>query len=149
MIVKSLSGDMFVRSQKTCNQGYKENPLLIYWTNGGLPRSKPYLDQNEGMPLTNLRTDINVISMQALKSQEYPTQKPEALSKRIIIVSSNEGYFMLDTFCGSGATLAVAKRLERRWVGIDISKEACTVSKKGQLLVLQNGEYMILFIHII
>jgi hypothetical protein len=51
----------------------------------------------------------------------YPTQKPEELLKRIIECSTNEGDFVLDPFCGCGTTVAVAERLKRRWVGIDIS----------------------------
>jgi len=51
----------------------------------------------------------------------YPTQKPEALLERIIKASSNPGDLVLDAFCGCGTTLAAAKRLDRRFVGIDIS----------------------------
>jgi site-specific DNA-methyltransferase (adenine-specific) len=49
----------------------------------------------------------------------YPTQKPEALLERIIQASSNEGDLILDPFCGSGTTLAVAQRLGRNWLGIE------------------------------
>lgn len=49
----------------------------------------------------------------------YPTQKPEALLERIILASSNEGETVLDPFCGSGTTLAVAQRLGRGWLGIE------------------------------
>lgn len=49
----------------------------------------------------------------------YPTQKPEALVERIIQASSSEGGLVLDPFCGSGTTLAVAQRLGRRWIGIE------------------------------
>ena len=51
----------------------------------------------------------------------YPTQKPEALLERIIKASSNEGDLILDPFCGCGTTIAVAERLKRRWIGIDIT----------------------------
>lgn len=49
----------------------------------------------------------------------YPTQKPEALLERIIQASSSEGDVVLDPFCGSGTTLAVAQRLGRHWIGIE------------------------------
>ena len=49
----------------------------------------------------------------------YPTQKPEALLERIILASSDEGGIVLDPFCGSGTTLAVAQRLRRGWIGIE------------------------------
>jgi len=51
----------------------------------------------------------------------YPTQKPEALLERIILASSKKGDWVLDPFCGCGTTVAVAERLNRKWVGIDIT----------------------------
>ena len=59
----------------------------------------------------------------------YPTQKPEALLERIIQASSNEGDVVLDPFCGCGTTIAVAQRLNRRWIGIDITCLATTLIK--------------------
>lgn len=60
----------------------------------------------------------------------YPTQKPEALLERIIQSSSKEGDVILDPFCGSGTTLAVAHKLGRRWIGIDVSLLACYIAKR-------------------
>ena len=51
----------------------------------------------------------------------YPTQKPEALLERIVKASSNEGDLVLDPFCGCGTAIAVAEKLKRRWIGIDIT----------------------------
>lgn len=51
----------------------------------------------------------------------YPTQKPEALLEKILKASSKEGDWILDPFCGCGTATAVAERLKRKWVGIDIS----------------------------
>ncbi len=59
----------------------------------------------------------------------YPTQKPEALLKRIVEASSNKGDIILDPFCGCGTTIAVAQQLDRQWVGIDISPTACRMMK--------------------
>ena len=59
----------------------------------------------------------------------YPTQKPEALLKRIIEASSNKGDIVLDPFCGCGTTLAVAQQLSRQWIGIDVSSTACRMMK--------------------
>jgi len=61
------------------------------------------------------------------EKQGYPTQKPEALLKRIIEASSNKGDVVADFFCGCGTTIAVAQQLGRRWVGIDISPTAIKV----------------------
>lgn len=59
----------------------------------------------------------------------YPTQKPEALLERIITASSNPGDVVLDPFCGCGTAVAVAQRLDRRWVGIDITHLAIGLIK--------------------
>ena len=60
----------------------------------------------------------------------YPTQKPLALLERIIKASSNEGDVIFDPFCGCATTLVVADRLNRQWVGIDISPLAGTLVKE-------------------
>ncbi len=59
----------------------------------------------------------------------YPTQKPEALLERIINASSNAGDVVLDPFCGCGTAIAVAERLKRRWIGIDIAHLAISLMK--------------------
>ncbi|MBT9165025.1 MAG: DNA adenine methyltransferase YhdJ [candidate division WS2 bacterium] len=68
--------------------------------------------------------DINVLHPHSDERLGYPTQKPEALLERIIKASSNEGDLVLDPFCGCGTAMAVAHRLKRKWVGIDISPTA-------------------------
>ena len=60
----------------------------------------------------------------------YPTQKPEALLERIIKISSNEGDLVADFFCGSGTTCAVAKKLNRRYIGCDTSSMAIKIAKE-------------------
>ena len=60
----------------------------------------------------------------------YPTQKPEALLERIIQASSNEGDTVLDAYCGCGTTVAVAQRLNRRWIGIDITYQSISLILK-------------------
>ena len=59
----------------------------------------------------------------------YPTQKPESLLERIIKASSNEGDLVCDFFCGSGTTMAVAERLNRRWIGCNLDKVGIQVSR--------------------
>lgn len=59
----------------------------------------------------------------------YPTQKPEALLERVIQTSSETGDVVLDPFCGCGTTIAVAQRLRRHWIGIDITHLAITLIK--------------------
>jgi len=60
----------------------------------------------------------------------YPTQKPEALMERIIRASSNEGDLVLDAYCGCGTTVAVAQRLKRRWIGMDITYQSIALILK-------------------
>jgi hypothetical protein len=60
----------------------------------------------------------------------YPTQKPEALLERIIKASSDEGDIVLDAYCGCGTTISVAQRLNRRWIGIDITYQSISLILK-------------------
>ena len=64
---------------------------------------------------------------------DYPTQKPEKLLERIINAATNKDDLVLDFFCGSGTTLAVAEKLGRRWVGCDIGKLAMYTTQKRLL----------------
>lgn len=70
---------------------------------------------------------------------DYPTQKKEALVDRIIRYGSNEGDLVMDVFCGSGTTLAVAEKLGRRWIGCDIGKLAIYTIQK-RLLSIDQGK---------
>src|SRR5271156_264169 len=74
-----------------------------------------------GAAVQNLWEDIPPINSQAQERLGYPTQKPEALLERILMASSNEGDTVLDPFCGCGTTISVAQRLNRQWIGIDIT----------------------------
>ncbi len=60
----------------------------------------------------------------------YPTQKPLALLERIIKASSNEGDIVLDPFCGCGTAVHAAQKLNRRWIGIDITHLAISLIEK-------------------
>lgn len=70
----------------------------------------------------------------------YPTQKPEKLLERIILASTKRGARVLDPMCGSGTTLAVAKRLGREAVGIDQSPLACELTRK-RLAKVRSGTH--------
>ena len=94
------------------------------------PEFKQYLSELKGKPMDNIWLDVNMINAAANERLGYPTQKPEALLQRIIEASSNPKDMILDPFCGCGTTLAVAKRLGRRFIGIDLSRVACDVMKK-------------------
>ncbi len=64
---------------------------------------------------------IQALNAMARERLGYPTQKPETLLERIIKASSNEDDLIADFFCGCGTTVAVAQRLKRNWIGVDIS----------------------------
>ncbi|MGA2672556.1 MAG: DNA methyltransferase [Terracidiphilus sp.] len=96
----------------------------------GMPEYKRYLDEMPGVPLQDIWTDIGPIGALAQERLGYPTQKPEALLERILKASSNEGDVVLDPFCGCGTTVQVAQRLNRRWIGIDITHLAIGLIKK-------------------
>jgi DNA modification methylase len=98
--------------------------LLIYSKNG-IPSVKQYIDEKEGTLVTDIWNDIDVIHSQSKERLGYPTQKPEALLERIVQSSSNSMEIVLDPFCGCGTAIAVAHKLGRRWIGIDVSPTAC------------------------
>lgn len=70
---------------------------------------------------------ISALNPMAIERLGYPTQKPEALLERIIAASTNEGDIVLDAYCGCGTTIAVAERLNRRWIGIDITYQSISL----------------------
>ena len=104
------------RMQKAYDDG-----LVVQSAPGKVPRFKRYLDEQKGMALTSVWTDIPPLNSQAQERLGYPTQKPLALLERIIAATSNEGDVVLDPFCGCGTTIHAAQKLRRRWIGIDIT----------------------------
>jgi site-specific DNA-methyltransferase (adenine-specific) len=96
---------------------------------GGRIRLKLYLDESQGQPLQNLWDDIPPLNSQAAERLGYPTQKPLALLERIIAASSNPGDLVLDSFCGCGTAIAAAQRLDRAWLGIDVTHLAISIQK--------------------
>src|SRR5262249_35061798 len=64
---------------------------------------------------------------QAAERLGYPTQKPLLLLERIVATSSNPGEVVLDPFCGCGTAIDAAQKLDRRWIGIDITKVAIEI----------------------
>jgi len=126
-----------------------EGRILIPEDKAKRIRRKIFLDEYQGQPIQNLWNDIYVINSQAKEYVNYSTQKPEALLERVINSSSNEGDLILDCFCGSGTTAAVAERLGRRWITCDLGRFAIHTARKRFLgidnvkpFVVQNlGKY--------
>lgn len=107
----------------------------IYWPKkkGGWPQYKRYLDQMRGMPVGDQWSDIKRINQVAHERLGYDTQKPVALLERIIKSSSDEASIVLDCFAGSGTTPAVAEKLKRRWIAVDIGRFAIHTTRKRLL----------------
>ncbi len=114
-------------SKEKMEEWDKEGRLLFPKNKDGRIRRKLFLDELKGKPVQNLWDDIQMISSQSNERLGYPTQKPESLLERIINTSSDEGDIVLDPFCGCGTAIAVAYKLKRRWIGIDLSRTACDV----------------------
>ncbi|MGI8649388.1 MAG: DNA-methyltransferase [Rubrobacter sp.] len=96
-----------------------------------MPRLKRYADTLGGAAISDVWTDIPLISAHSSERLGYPTQKPIALLERVIAASSNPGDVVLDPFCGCGTTLAASQRLNRKWIGIDISPTATGLAGLG------------------
>ena len=104
------------RMQKAYDEG-----LVVQTAPGRVPRVKKYLDEQKGLPIGDVWSDIPPLNSQAAERLGYPTQKPLALLERIIKLMTDEGDVVLDPFCGCGTTVDAAQKLGRRWIGIDIT----------------------------
>jgi len=107
----------FVYNEEKMEQLDKEG--RIHYSKTGGPRYIRCLDEMEGNKCPDIWTDINIAS--TAERMGYPTQKPEALLERIIKANTNEGDVVLDPFCGCGTAIAASEKLNRKWIGIDIT----------------------------
>lgn len=118
------------------NENYIKKMFRYEDDNGRIYRKRrngrQYLDESPGVPLGNVWNDI--ISFQTKTNSKeytrYPTQKPVDLIERIILASSNKGDLVADFFCGSGTSLVAAKKLGRKYFGVDNNKEAIEITQK-------------------
>jgi site-specific DNA-methyltransferase (adenine-specific) len=110
---------------------YKEGRILL--RKDGKPRLdglKVYLDETKGKQIGTVWDSIDRIKNTSGERLGYPTQKPLALLERIVSASSNEGDIVLDPFCGCGTTIHAAQKLNRRWIGIDITHLAIALVER-------------------
>lgn len=134
------------KRQKTLDRGYTTNllhngerQLIVYKGSEHKENIKRLIKKEkfarvlyrepEGNPLKDWWT-INIIHPKAKERLGYPTQKPEALLERIVKASSNEGDTVLDPFCGCGTTIDAAQKLNRHWIGIDVTWLAIDLVEK-------------------
>ncbi|MGV8997285.1 MAG: site-specific DNA-methyltransferase [Parvibaculaceae bacterium] len=125
--------------------GASLDQLEEWWEQGriltrsdGSPRMdglKIYLDDTKGNPIGSVWQDIGRVGNTSAERLNYPTQKPEALLKRIISALSNPGDLVFDGFMGSGTTQSVSLQLGRRFIGADINLGAVETAVKRINLV--------------
>lgn len=106
--------------------------VMAPYTDNGQP--KDWAESQQGrFRLThpsNLWTDLTVPFWSMPENTDHPTQKPEKLLAKIILASSNPGDLIFDPFLGSGTTSVVAKKLGRRYVGIEVDEIYCCLAEK-------------------
>jgi len=121
----------------TKTDNYKFNPLYQPFSDktihrdisvDGITNLKAKRDIKKGIVMHDV-WNIPYVHSQSKERLGYPTQKPEALLRRIIEASSNKNDIVLDPFCGCGTTLVVAHQLSRKWIGIDVAPKACDLMK--------------------
>ncbi len=106
--------------------------VIAPYTDNGKPKDWKKSDQGN-FRLThpsNLWSDLTVPFWSMSENTEHPTQKPEKLLAKIILASTNNNDVVLDPFLGSGTTSVVAKKLERKYVGIEIDEKFASISEK-------------------
>lgn len=123
--VRPYEGRFWAYSKEKMEEFDKQG--RIYYSKTGRPQYKRYLDEMPGVALQDLWTDIR--PTQTSERLGYPTQKPLALLERIINNSSKPGDIVLDPFCGCGTAIAAAQKLERRWIGIDVTHLSIALQK--------------------
>ncbi len=109
-----------------------ESDGRVTWTIRSAGRIYSY-DEDAIMTPSDVWNDIGHLHQKDPERNGYATQKPAALLERIILASSEESDLILDCFCGSGATPAVAEQLGRRWIACDQSTLAIQMTEKRLL----------------
>ena len=123
-------------SDRVKNALVKDEKGTFYYRGGshdGKKLSQKVYTSKEGIFPRDVWIDIPYIRANTKEYQGFSTQKPERLLKRVILASTNKDDLVADFFCGSGTTLAVAEKLNRRWIGCDCAKHAIQIVKKRML----------------
>ncbi|HLH61027.1 MAG TPA: site-specific DNA-methyltransferase [Ktedonobacteraceae bacterium] len=108
----------------------------VSWTIRSAGRTYTY-DEDRLMTPSDVWNDISHLHQKDPERNGYATQKPAALLERIILASSEENDLVLDCFCGSGVTPAVADQLGRRWIACDQSELAIRLTRQRLLAYKQ------------
>ena len=110
---------------KTDTYTFNRDSVLEQYTT----KDSKWHNNPNGKLIRDVWDDIPIINTQSKERTGYPTQKPVTLLERVIKASSNKGDTVLDPFCGSGTTLVVSERLERKWIGIDKNRNVENIIK--------------------
>jgi len=105
-------------TQEGISQLIADNKIVL--DKQGFPKLKMYLHKMKGNPFSNLLTEMHVVQGSSTEFFNFPTQNPEKLIKLFLLSSSNESDIVLDFFLGSGTTTAVAHKLNRKWIGVEM-----------------------------
>lgn len=106
-----------------------DNEGRLHWNSKGRPNRRVFEDEYKGQPVGSLWTDIFVINPMSGERVNFEGQKPEALIKRILELSTADGDWVLDSFLGSGSTAVTAQKMKRKWIGIEMGEHAYTLCK--------------------
>lgn len=129
---KKIWNQLYIpKSEKSSGNGKSWQSII---GEDGIRRSVLTEHISKGVPMPDM-WDISMINPVGNERVGYPTQKPEALLERIVKASSNEGDIVADFFVGSGTTLAVAEKLNRKWIGSDLGKFAIHTTRKRMINV--------------
>jgi site-specific DNA-methyltransferase (adenine-specific) len=109
----------------------KRKVIAPYKENG---KPKDWIESEEGnFRITypsNFWDDISIPFWSMPENTDHPTQKPEKLYAKLVLASSKEGDFVFDPFLGSGTSAVVAKKLNRKYLGVEINEEYCMFAVK-------------------
>jgi len=123
--IKPPKGHHWAYTQENINKLIKENKIIL--DNKGFPKLKIYLEDAKGIQYSNIITNIHVLQGSSEEFLDFQTQKPEKLLALFIQASSNLNNLILDFFLGSGTTTAVAHKLGRKWLGVEMGEHFYTV----------------------
>jgi site-specific DNA-methyltransferase (adenine-specific) len=126
-VLEPPSGTHWRWTQENIDRLAAEGRIVL--SSSGRPQVKRYLDEMPGHTIGDVWTDIPEINSQARERLGCETQKPLTLLERIIKASSNEGDVVLDPFCGCGTAVVAAQKLNRKWIGIDITHLAINLMR--------------------
>ena len=116
-------------TRERMEEAYRQG-IVVQPSPASVPRMKRYLDEQRGVAIGDVWTDISPLNSQAQERLGYPTQKPLALLERIIELATKSDSVILDPFCGCGTTIHAAEKLGRRWIGIDITHLAISLIER-------------------